>query len=80
MQNLWIIPALPFAGFLMNGIFGRKLPKALVSTIAILSVVLSFAWVLRVYLTAGDLALAAISGFFMCDPCMADIWPSSSTL
>ena len=60
MQNLWIIPALPFAGFLINGIFGRKLPKALVSAIAILSVVLSFAWVLRVYLTAGDLAVAPL--------------------
>ena len=27
MQNLWLIPALPFLGFLINGIFGRKLSK-----------------------------------------------------
>jgi NADH-quinone oxidoreductase subunit L len=33
---LWYIPLLPFAGFLINGTFGRKLPRALVSTIALL--------------------------------------------
>ncbi|HXE62989.1 MAG TPA: NADH-quinone oxidoreductase subunit L [Bryobacteraceae bacterium] len=56
MQNLWIIPALPFVGFLINGIFGRKLPQAVIKLIAILSVVLSFGFVLKVYATAGDLA------------------------
>ena len=39
MQNLWIIPALPFIGFLINGIFGRRFPKMLVNLIAVLSVV-----------------------------------------
>ncbi|WP_158822932.1 NADH-quinone oxidoreductase subunit L [Granulicella sp. S156] len=33
---LWLIPLLPFAGFLLNGTIGRKLPRALVSTIALL--------------------------------------------
>ena len=33
---LWLIPLLPFAGFLLNGTLGRKLPRALVSTIALL--------------------------------------------
>jgi NADH-quinone oxidoreductase subunit L len=56
MQNLWLIPLLPFLGFLLNGIFGRKFPKALINAIAIGSVALSFGWVLKVYLTAGDLA------------------------
>ncbi|HVY95240.1 MAG TPA: NADH-quinone oxidoreductase subunit L [Bryobacteraceae bacterium] len=56
MQNLWIIPALPFVGFLINGIFGRKLPQAVIKLVAILSVVLSFGFVLKVYATAGDLA------------------------
>ena len=60
MQNLWIIPVLPFVGFLINGIFGRKLPKALVSAIAVLSVVLSFGWVLKVYSSGGDLTAAPI--------------------
>ncbi|HVW08734.1 MAG TPA: NADH-quinone oxidoreductase subunit L [Bryobacteraceae bacterium] len=56
MQNLWIIPVLPFVGFLINGIFGRKLPQAAIKLIAILSVVLSFGFVVKVWSTAGDLA------------------------
>ena len=48
MQNLWLIPALPFIGFLINGIFGRKLPKVVINAIAVLSVVLSFALVVNV--------------------------------
>ena len=60
MQNLWIIPVLPFVGFLINGIFGRKLPQAVIKLVAILSVVLSFAFVLKVYATAGDLAATPI--------------------
>jgi len=35
-QLLWLIPILPFAGFLVNGTLGRKLPRALVATIALL--------------------------------------------
>jgi NADH-quinone oxidoreductase subunit L len=61
MQNLWIIPALPFIGFLINGIFGRKLPKPIINAVAILSVVLSFGWVLKVYSSAGDLAANPIT-------------------
>ncbi|SEF58924.1 NADH dehydrogenase subunit L [Bryocella elongata] len=33
---LWLIPALPFAGFLLNGTLGRKLPRAAVTAIALL--------------------------------------------
>jgi NADH-quinone oxidoreductase subunit L len=33
--HLWLIPILPFAGFLVNGLFGRRLPKALVSAVAL---------------------------------------------
>src|SRR5438105_6395159 len=33
---LWLIPLLPFAGFLINGTLGRRLPKALVSAVALL--------------------------------------------
>ena len=36
LQLLWLIPILPFAGFLINGTLGRKLPRALVATIALL--------------------------------------------
>jgi NADH-quinone oxidoreductase subunit L len=53
--HLWLIPLLPFAGFLINGILGRRLPKALVSTVALLAPLASFAVVLNV-------ARAATSG------------------
>ena len=33
---LWLIPTLPFAGFLLNGTLGRKLPRAVVTAIALL--------------------------------------------
>ncbi|MGC2398549.1 MAG: NADH-quinone oxidoreductase subunit L [Acidobacteriaceae bacterium] len=34
--HLWLIPLLPFLGFVLNGLLGRHLPKALVTTIALL--------------------------------------------
>src|SRR5271154_6817031 len=33
---LWLIPLLPFAGFLINGAIGRKLPRALVTAVALI--------------------------------------------
>ena len=48
MHKLWLIPALPFIGFLINGIFGRKFSKTIVNSVAVGSVVLSFLWVLLV--------------------------------
>jgi NADH-quinone oxidoreductase subunit L len=33
---LWLIPLLPFAGFLVNGTIGRKLPRALVTAVALI--------------------------------------------
>jgi NADH-quinone oxidoreductase subunit L len=50
--HLWLIPLLPFAGFLINGLLGRRLPKALVTTVALLAplaalcVVLNAGWAL----------------------------------
>jgi len=35
--HLWLLPILPLAGFLVNGLFGRRFPKALVSAVAILA-------------------------------------------
>ena len=34
-DHLWLIPLFPFAGFLINGTIGRKLPRALVTAIAL---------------------------------------------
>ena len=33
---LWLIPLLPFAGFLINGTLGRRLPRSVVSAVALL--------------------------------------------
>src|SRR5579863_4037621 len=60
MQNLWLIPALPFLGFLANGIFGRKFPKGVINAIAVLSVLASFAKVLVVYLSVPDLSATPV--------------------
>ena len=35
--HLWLIPLLPFAGFLLNGILGSRLPRRLVTAIGILA-------------------------------------------
>jgi NADH-quinone oxidoreductase subunit L len=40
--HLWLIPLLPFAGFLLNGLTGRNLPKSLTTTIALLAPLGSF--------------------------------------
>src|SRR5665213_1226898 len=37
LQLLWLIPLLPFAGFLINGTIGRKLPRPAVAAIALLA-------------------------------------------
>jgi len=54
MQQLWLIPILPLAGFLINGISGRRFSKTLVNAIAIGTVVLSFTWALKTVLALGD--------------------------
>ena len=46
-MQLWLIPLLPLAGFLINGILGRRFSKGLVNAVAIGSVILSFAWVVK---------------------------------
>lgn len=38
---LWLIPLLPFAGFLINGTLGRRLPRPLVSAVALLPTFIS---------------------------------------
>jgi NADH-quinone oxidoreductase subunit L len=44
---LWLIPIFPLAGFLINGLFGRRMSKPAITVVALGSVVLSFAWVLK---------------------------------
>jgi NADH-quinone oxidoreductase subunit L len=63
-MRLWLIPVLPLAGFLLNGIFGRRFSKAVVNWIAIGSVLLSFAWVLKTLAGLGDLNAAHTEQYF----------------
>ena len=44
--HLWLLPLLPLAGFAINGILGERLPKAVVSTVALLFPAAAFAQVL----------------------------------
>ena len=46
--HLWLIPLLPFAGFLVNGLIGRKLPNPIVSLIALMSTGGSFLLALNI--------------------------------
>ena len=47
MHYLWLIPAFPLAGFLINGLLGRRLPKSIINLVAVGSVLLSFLWVVK---------------------------------
>ena len=55
MQQLWLIPLLPLAGFAINGFFGRRLPKIWINAFAVGSVLIAFLWVIK--------ALSALGAF-----------------
>ncbi len=63
-MNLWLIPVFPLAGFLLNGIFGRRFPKALINAVAVGSVALSFLWVLKTLSGLGSLDTAHTEHYF----------------
>src|SRR5215831_11269938 len=63
-MQLWLIPIFPLTGFLINGTFGRRFSKGLVSTVAIGSVVLSFLWVLKTIAAMGDLNTPVMEHYF----------------
>jgi NADH-quinone oxidoreductase subunit L len=42
LLNLWLIPLAPFAGFLINGILGGRLPRWIVTTVGLLTPLWSF--------------------------------------
>src|SRR5580698_1631454 len=71
-MNLWLIPILPLLGFLANGLFGRRIPKALINTFAVGSVALSFAWVVKTLLGLSPLETKYIEHYFT--------WIQSGTL
>jgi NADH-quinone oxidoreductase subunit L len=45
--HLWLIPLLPFAGFLINGLLGKRLPRAVVTTVAVLAPLAAFGVVMN---------------------------------
>jgi NADH-quinone oxidoreductase subunit L len=55
--HLWLIPLLPFIGFLLNGLLGRFLSKALVTTIALLFTAAPLALVLGIAFRFSGLTL-----------------------
>ncbi|MEX2261050.1 MAG: NADH-quinone oxidoreductase subunit L [Bryobacteraceae bacterium] len=63
-MHLWLIPALPLAGFLANGIFGRRASKGMVNAVAIGSVLLSFAWVVKTLLALAPLDAPHVETYF----------------
>ncbi len=63
-MQLWLIPLLPLAGFTINGLFGRRFSKGVVNTVAVGSVVLSFAWVLKTLIALGVLNAAYTEHYF----------------
>jgi NADH-quinone oxidoreductase subunit L len=60
---LWLIPLLPFAGFLINGTVGRKLPRAVVTSIALLFTAVPAALVAWIWsgVLAGAAPLSVVS-------------------
>ena len=62
--HLWLIPALPLAGFLVNGLFGRRLSKSAVTFVALSTVVLAFFWTLYVFSAARGASLPHIERYF----------------
>jgi NADH-quinone oxidoreductase subunit L len=75
--HLWLIPLLPFAGFLVNGILGARLPKWLVTTVALLAPLGAFAVVL--VRAAGFLGAAAAAAAPITETCPSS-WISIGTL
>ena len=63
-MQLWLIPILPLAGFAINGLFGRRFSKSVINAVAIGSVLLSFAWVLKTLLGLMPLDSGYIEHYF----------------
>jgi NADH-quinone oxidoreductase subunit L len=64
MQQLWLIPALPLAGFLINGLLARRASKAVVNAVAIGSVALAFACVIETLFGLYPLESAHVERYF----------------
>jgi NADH-quinone oxidoreductase subunit L len=63
-MQLWLIPIFPLLGFLLNGLFGKRLPKPAISLIACGTVLASFLWVLKTLNGLGSLETTYIEHYF----------------
>ena len=63
-MQLWLIPIFPLLGFLLNGLFGRRMPKSMINLFAIGSVALSFAWVVKTLVGLDPLETKYIEHYF----------------
>src|SRR5580698_4802881 len=55
--HLWLLPLVPFAGFLVNGLIGRRLPKAFATAIALIATLIPFLQVANIWFHFGSLQL-----------------------
>jgi NADH-quinone oxidoreductase subunit L len=58
--HLWLIPLVPVAGFLVNGLLGRKFPKALVTAVALVAALVPLVQVAFIAATFRSLTLPHI--------------------
>jgi NADH-quinone oxidoreductase subunit L len=75
--HLWLIPLLPFAGFLLNGILGSRLPRRLVTTIGVLAPLASFLLVLNAAVLTAVTSAKSCAG---CGQVAAVLLPDTETL
>jgi NADH-quinone oxidoreductase subunit L len=66
--HLWLIPALPLAGFLINGIAGRRLPKWQVTSVALAGPLAAFAVVFIILLGVMNSGSATAAAFLANTP------------
>ncbi len=63
-MNLWLIPILPLLGFLINGLFGRRLSKPLVNLFGVGSVALAFLWAVSVLIRLSPMETKYVEHYF----------------
>jgi NADH-quinone oxidoreductase subunit L len=73
---LWLIPLLPFTGFLINGTLGRRLPRALVATVALLFTLAPAAIVAQLWMYIMSAGAPLPSAACLGSPSAASMWTS----
>jgi len=59
--HLWLIPLLPFLGFLVNGLLGRRLPRPVVTGVALLAPLAAFGVVIHCAVDAFGIATSPVA-------------------